>query len=280
MPYALVAGPLVAIIGVVAVFFVLRRKSVEKRSMYSARRSQIEHKVRAARQRTLAPHGHAEKPAEAPIEAPSPFAAAPGAQATSYAPPDYGPPPVGAPQAPPGDSPWAPIPPGSSPFGTTTAEPPPYEPYQPSPEPFQPPPDAPAAQPPPYTPPDFAPPDFAPPAAEPVWTPAPAPSEAATPIEPAQPEVTTPAGGASWSIVGDSKDMSGGAGADTSRKEKPAGGSGSWQLASGEAPGIEGEEGVKPPTATVAIAQYAILVVGLVMVLIGVLVMIGNSHAS
>src|SRR5205807_1809012 len=61
----LLAGPLVALIGIGAVFFVLRRKSVEKRSMYSARRSQIEHKVRAARQRTLTPHGHAEKPAEA-----------------------------------------------------------------------------------------------------------------------------------------------------------------------------------------------------------------------
>src|SRR6266704_3310152 len=58
----LVAGPLVALVGIVAVFFVLRRKSVEKRSMYSARRSQIEHKVRAARQRTLAPHGRAQKP--------------------------------------------------------------------------------------------------------------------------------------------------------------------------------------------------------------------------
>jgi len=70
----LLAGPMVAIIGIVAVFFVLRRKSVEKRSMYSARRSQIEHKVRAARQRTLAPHGHAPKAAEQPAGAqPSPF---------------------------------------------------------------------------------------------------------------------------------------------------------------------------------------------------------------
>src|SRR6266478_6133867 len=62
----LLAGPLVAVIGIVAIFFVLRRKSVDKRSMYSARRSQIEHKVRAARQRTLAPHGRAEKSEEGP----------------------------------------------------------------------------------------------------------------------------------------------------------------------------------------------------------------------
>lgn len=268
MPYALIAGPIVALIGVVAVFFVLRRKSVDKRSMYSARRSQIEHKVRAARQRTLAPHGHAEKPSEAPAEAATPFAASPGSRATSYEPAAYEPPPaappppVGAPQAPPADSPWGPAPPGSSPFGMPAAEPPPYEP---APEPFQ-------------TPP--APPAYEPPAAEPVWTPAPGPSAPATPIEPAQPAVTTPAGGASWSIVGDSKDMSGGAAPETSRKGKQGGPSGSWQLASGEAPGTEAEESVKAPSATVAIAQYAILVVGLVMVLIGVLVMIANSHVG
>ncbi|MGA7911970.1 MAG: hypothetical protein WCC30_10560, partial [Candidatus Dormiibacterota bacterium] len=97
MPYALIAGPIVALIGVVAVFFVLRRKSVDKRSMYSARRSQIEHKVRAARQRTLAPHGHAEKPSEAPAEAATPFAASPGSRATSYEPAAYEPPPAAPP---------------------------------------------------------------------------------------------------------------------------------------------------------------------------------------
>jgi hypothetical protein len=267
MPYALIAGPVVALIGVVAVFFVLRRKSVDKRSMYSARRSQIEHKVRAARQRTLAPHGHAEKPAEAPVEPPSPFAATPGSQATSYEPAAYEPPPVApppplvAPQAPPSDSPWEPSPPGSSPFSTTPAEPPPY---QPAPEPFQPAPE-PAA--------------YQPAAAEPVWTPAPAPSEPATPIEPARPAVTTPAD-TSWSIVGENKDMSGGAEPEAKQKGKQGGPSGSWQLASGEAPGTEAEEIVKGPNATVAIAQYAILVVGLVMVLIGVLVMIANSHVG
>ena len=57
----LLIGPDVAIIGIVAVVFVMRHKSVEKRSMYSSRRSQIEHKVRAARQRTLAP-GRRENP--------------------------------------------------------------------------------------------------------------------------------------------------------------------------------------------------------------------------
>src|SRR5207249_2753057 len=79
MPY-LLAGPFVALIGILAIFFVLRRKSVEKRSMYSARRSQIEHKVRAARQRTLAPRGRSQQPAEPVPPAPT---VAPAAAATS-----------------------------------------------------------------------------------------------------------------------------------------------------------------------------------------------------
>jgi len=59
--------------------------------------------------------------------------------------------------------------------------------------------------------------------------------------------------------------------------------SGAWQLASGNAPGegAEGdEEAVKTPSVLVPIAQYAVLVVGLVMVLIGVFVMIANSHVT
>src|SRR2546422_11576859 len=89
----LLAGPLVAIVGIVAVFFVLRRKSVDKRSMYSARRSQIEHKVRAASQRTMAPHGRSEKLSQPDPAAQSPLAAtqvqetAPTWQAPAYDPP-------------------------------------------------------------------------------------------------------------------------------------------------------------------------------------------------
>ena len=37
---------------------------------------------------------------------------------------------------------------------------------------------------------------------------------------------------------------------------------------------------IKAPGQLVAVAQYAILVVGLVMVLIGVLVMVANSHGT
>ncbi len=172
----LLAGPLVAVIGIVAVFFVLRRKSVDKRSMYSARRSQIEHKVRAARQRTMAPHGHAEKPAE-------------------------------------------PAPAAESPFAPTQVQ------------------------------------------------------QAAAPAASA-----TSAG--AWSVVSTSKD-SAAAEPESKKKDRSAPAS-SWQLAAGDSPVLDAEE----PTAKrssgtlMAVAQYAILVVGLVMVLIGVLVMVANSHVT
>src|SRR6202521_6195268 len=106
MPIALLVGPFAALIGVVAIFFVLRRKSVDKRSMYSARRSQIEHKVRAARQRTLAPHGHVEKLAE-PAPGASTAQAMPQPTVT-WERPAYEPPPVEPPPpAPPSQQPAA-----------------------------------------------------------------------------------------------------------------------------------------------------------------------------
>jgi hypothetical protein len=92
-------------------------------------------------------------------------------------------------------------------------------------------------------------------------------------------------GAPAWSIVGEQKataepEPAKGKGKG---KEKAAVQSDSWQLASGEAPGTEPaeEEVVKRTTGTiVALAQYAILVVGLVMVLIGVVVMVANSHPA
>ena len=69
---------------------------------------------------------------------------------------------------------------------------------------------------------------------------------------------------------------------DGARKKRDSGATGSWQLASGDAPNLEADEPVlKRSTATVmAVAQYAVLVVGLVMVLIGVLVMVANSRVT
>src|SRR6266852_4102884 len=160
----LAAGPLVAIVGIVAVFFVLRRKSVEKRSMYSARRSQIEHKVRAARQRTLTPHGRGEKPAEQPAAASgSAFdQAQPTAtyEAPAYEPPPAAPPPPPlpsrpqqAPSPPPWETPSVP-PPAPAPAPSSWDFPPaPVEPFRPAPEPTPMPP------------------------SEPAWTPAPKPAE-------------------------------------------------------------------------------------------------------
>src|ERR1700682_475339 len=96
MPYALIAGPAGALTGIVAVFFVLRRKSVDKRSMYSARRSQIEHKVRAARQRTLT--GRDEKPAETSVAPMQGTTFAPQGPGAPYEPSAFEPPPAAIPQ--------------------------------------------------------------------------------------------------------------------------------------------------------------------------------------
>jgi hypothetical protein len=264
MPIALIVGPAAALVGVIAIFFVLRRKSVDKRSMYSARRSQIEHKVRAARQRTLTPHGRTEKVAEPAAEA-APAStstwAAPTPQATyeasAFEPPPAAPPPPTkgrqeAPSEAPSQSPWDVGAPAPTQFAPPEAPPEPaYTPTYPQ------------------TP------------SEPVWTPAPAPSEPARPIEPEKADAASPA---AWSVVSEAKE-SAQTTVDEPKKKKgkrdaadaPPGG---WALASGNAPGMEAEEVVKPPSQLIALAQYAILVVGLVMVLIGVLVMVANSHGT
>jgi hypothetical protein len=90
----------------------------------------------------------------------------------------------------------------------------------------------------------------------------------------------TPATPAAWSVVGESK-ASAVSGEPEPKKKKgkdregaPAG---SWQLASGNAPGAESEEVIKAPGQAVAIAQYAVLVVGLIAVLIGVLIILAGS---
>jgi hypothetical protein len=44
--------------------------------------------------------------------------------------------------------------------------------------------------------------------------------------------------------------------------------------------GDEADEGPRKPSTLIAVAQYAVLVVGLVMVLIGVVVMVANSHGN
>jgi len=273
----LLAGPVIAVIGIGAVFFILRRKSVEKRSMYSARREQIEHKVRAARQRTLTPHGHTPKPAEAPA-APSPFAPTEVQPMVNYEIPAYQAPAAAAPPvAPPTPPPTAPSP---QPAWETPAQPPQDMPWEtpgetsPAPPAF----DYPAAPPDTFRPAPEATPRTEP--SEPVWTPAPRPAEPEVPIE--QPVGAASSGAGSWSIVSSAKDSAIAEPASGRKKDEAAGGSG-WSLASGEAPGAEtdAEGAARRPSGTlVAAAQYAVLVVGLVMVLIGVLVMVANSHVT
>lgn len=261
------AGPLVAVIGIVSVFFVLRHRSVQEKSMYSARRSQIERKVRAARQRTLAPTS---KRAEQEAAQAATFAA-PGMEAKTAIPTATWGPPAARPDAPP-------------------PPPPPQEeqawevgPTVPPPPPSMAPP-----SPPPYTP---SAPTYAPPPEE-VWNPTPAETFAPAPVEPVAapvaPQVSTPSGGgASWEIVGagvpgqpapprtDKKEKK-----EKKGKEKQGQTGASWQLAAGELPGDEADDIIKKPSAAIAVAQYAVLVVGLVMVLIGVVVMVANSHVT
>jgi hypothetical protein len=262
MPYAIAVGSATALIGIVAIFFVFRRKSVDKRSMYSARRSQIEHKVRAARQRTLAGQGRADKSEEAPAQSAgaSPFGTqAPVAtyEASAYEPPPAAAAPMarGIPEAP-SSSPWD--------VGPTVA---------PS-EPFAAPPPAPAFEPVPIQ--------------EEVWAPAPAPAQAppepVTPSEPSRPAIAA-SSPAAWSVVGEAKESAMTAEVEPKKKKRgkeqeAAAPAGSWQLASGNAPGAEAEEDegvIRAPSQAVAIAQYAVLVVGLVAVLIGVLIMVASS---
>ncbi|HEX9364845.1 MAG TPA: hypothetical protein VGA47_13810 [Candidatus Dormibacteraeota bacterium] len=271
----LVAGPLVALVGIVAVFFVLRRKSVEKRSMYSARRTQIEHKVRAARQRTLVGRGRSERRAPPPTEAPSPFAGTQVQPTVTYEAPAYQPPPVAPPSVAP-ESQWGQPAAAPSPWDTTTSAPAPAESPAAPPEPaWTPPPPAsepfrPAAEPTPMAP------------SEPAWTPAPAPAaEPVAHLEPAASSSSSTAAG-SWSVVSTSKDSSAGEETGGQKRGKAGAATGAWELASGEAPGMDSEEAElkRPSGSLMAIAQYLVLVVGLVMVLIGVLVMVANSKVT
>jgi len=100
--------------------------------------------------------------------------------------------------------------------------------------------------------------------------------------QPVAPQVSTPAGGgAAWSIVGDSKDVAAEAAPDKkTKKDKRQPQMASWQLSPGGLPGDEADEEIKRPSQAIALAQYAVLVVGLVMVLIGVVVMVANSHVT
>jgi hypothetical protein len=271
------AGPLVVVIGIISVFFVMRHKRVQDKSMYSARRGQIERKVRAARQRTLAPTSKHDEKAAAALEQ---TFAAPGMEAKTAAPTaTWGPPAAGPAPAPPAPPPPAEMKWDVGPVAPAAPAPPPptFAPAQP------------AYRPPPPSEPAYTPPPPAPPAPEEEWAPAAvqpvAPFRPEPTAAPVEPQVSTPAGGgAAWSIVGDSKAASAEpeAGKKKSKKEKQkeqAEGA-AWQLSSGLMPGEEAGEEIKTPSTALAIAQYAVFGLGLLMVLIGVLVTLANSHVT
>ncbi|HEX9098625.1 MAG TPA: hypothetical protein VF956_03960, partial [Candidatus Dormibacteraeota bacterium] len=231
--------------------------------------------------RTLAPTSKHAGKGEAPAEQ---LFAAPGMEAktavptATWGPTASGPAPPVAPEMAWEVGPTAP---------STPAPPPPT--FAPSPPAYAPPPPSqPTYAPPPPSEPAYTPPP-APPAPEEEWAPAAIqpmetrrPEPAAAPIEP----VSTPAGGgAAWSIVGDSKAAS--AEPDTGKKkskkdkekqDQPEGAA--WQLSSGLMPGEEAGEEIRPPSTALAIAQYAVFGLGLLMVLIGVIVTLANSHVT
>src|SRR6267378_7686263 len=230
----LLIGPFVAAVGLVAVFFVMRHRSVQTKSMYSSRRAQIERKVRAARQRTLTPTS---KSAPAP---PGETFVTPGMEGKTAIPTaTWGPPTVGPTPAP--EPAWE--------VGPTT----------PAPS-VPPPPVAPAPSPPTFAPTESP---YAPAQQQEVWTPAPV--ESFEPVAPPRPQpaaapVETPAGaGASWSIVSeDSKDVTDEAVTGTSKKRKrdKKDQTGSWQLASGDAPGDDYPDEIKAPSSALANAHF------------------------
>ena len=272
----LLIGPAVAVIGIVAVVFVLRHKAVEKRSMYSSRRSQIEHKVRAARQRTLAPGRRAEK-ADKGHGFEETAAAAPMMtyEATAYASPPVAPPPPKSHSAP-TEAAWD-SGPMSTPVDTPALAPPADAPPAYAPPAYTPP----AATPtPPAAAPAYEPPPFEAPETRPEWTPAPSTQAEPEPApRAAEPASTSSGAGASWSVVGESKGLAEPEPASKKKGSKDPQ-TGAWSLASGEAAAEDADEGPKKPSAVIAIAQYALLVVGLVTVLIGVVVTVANSKGT
>lgn len=245
-------GPFVAAVGVVSVFFVMRHKAVQTKSMYSSRRAAIERKVKAARQRTLGPTKKEEVAAPAPPLPSSP--AVPTFQPSAF---------EGPPVAPPAYNPAsavAPPPVTEAPPETSGSQPWEVGPTAPPPAPL---PEILVVPPPPLQP-------------EQVWSPN------QQPAAPERPMVETPAGaGASWSIVGEAKEEAEVGSGKKKKKRKEGPRTSGWQLASGAEPGTfyEDEE-VKGPSTAMAIAQYAVLVVGLIMVLIGVMVMLANMHVT
>jgi hypothetical protein len=258
-----VLGPLAALMGVGAVYFVLRHRSVQTKSMYSARRGQIERKVRAARQRTLAPGAKQLEKDDAAAAAAQQAFIAPGMEGKTAVPTaTWGPTAVAPAPAPPTFEPAPPPPEPAWEVGPTVPSAPAPAPSAPVSTPYEP------VYPPP-TPPGE------------VWTPAPAEPMVQEPAAQIEQPVSTPAGGgASWSIVGETKAMDAEpAGDKKSKKKGKHSDAAPWQLASGVVPGDEEDE-VKTPGMGMAVAQYAVLVVGLVMVLIGVLVMVANSHVT
>ena len=250
----LAVGPILALLGVVAAFYVLRGKARSRKSMYRTLREQRERDLKKSRERANAAKAAAEK-AEIDREAAEQAAAEQAAAAAAA-------PPVGpsstATIAPPAEqapkSEWE-----STPAQTPAyTPPPPKEPEAPAPEPV-------AAAPEPAT-------------AEPVPVPPPATGEA---------------GKASWEIVQPTKEEAEEASASTPAAAATSGKAG-WELDTAERQRIderhkgkgkgrdaEDEEGDgEGETLAQKILSYAGLIAALLVILLGILFMIGSKTSS
>jgi hypothetical protein len=256
----LAVGPVLAIIGIVAAFFVLRRKAKNRKSMYRTLREQREHDLRKARERATSAKGASEKAAmerEAAAQAAAAAAAtpplAPASTAPLYAPTQEAP--AAAPAAPPNAPQEEPV--------TPPAAPPPAPLYTP--------------QEPTYT------------APEPPPAP-PAPVEA-PPVE-VLPEPPPTAGNAkpAWEIVQPQKPEAIHAGAEAGVSSGKA----SWELDPREQQRLddtlkgrgrredeqEQEENLGEETLPQVLLSYAGLVVALLVILLGILFMIGAKATN
>ena len=117
----LAVGPILALVGIVAAFFVLRGKAKTRKSMYRTLRERREVDLRKARERATAAKGAAERTAIEREAAAQAAAAAATIQTPAEATPAYTPPP----------------PPPPSPTPAYTPQEPTYSPPEPSPAPVE-----------------------------------------------------------------------------------------------------------------------------------------------
>ena len=254
----LALGPILALLGLVAAFYILRRKAKTRKSMYRTLREQREHDLRKARARATAAKAASETAAIQKEQ--DERAAAERAAAAAAAPPA-------------GPASTATIEP-TAPVGEWRSAPAQVPEYMPPPPPPSPPPSPDPTPPPPVVP-------------TPEPEPAPPPAPEPEPEPEAEAEPTAP-GKPSWEIVEPA-----GHGEGVKRAAEVAGGRATWELDSSEQERIgdrlkrggdrdgreesrgADEEELGGETLGQTLLSYAGLVAALLVILLGILFMVG-----